>query len=52
MPLNRLVRLRPSPASQPFASPAYRFSEAEAKPNRGIDRVAIEEAVRQSVIDL
>jgi hypothetical protein len=28
------------------------FSEAEAKPNRGIDRVATEVAVRQSAIDL
>jgi hypothetical protein len=28
------------------------FSEAEAKPYRGIDRAAVEEAVRQSAIDL
>jgi hypothetical protein len=28
------------------------FSETEAKTNRGIDRVAIEEAVRQAAIDL
>ena len=28
------------------------FSEAEAKANRGIDRVAMEEAVRQAAIDL
>src|SRR5260370_42328234 len=28
------------------------FSEAEAKPNRGVDRVAVEVAVRQATIDL
>jgi hypothetical protein len=28
------------------------FSEAEAKPNRGVDRAPIEEAVRQAAIDL
>jgi hypothetical protein len=28
------------------------LSEAEAKANRGIDRVAMEEAVRQAAIDL
>jgi hypothetical protein len=28
------------------------FSETEAKPNRWIDRVAMEETVRQAAIDL
>jgi hypothetical protein len=28
------------------------FSKTEAKPNRGIDRAPIEEAVRQAAIDL
>jgi hypothetical protein len=32
--------------------PPAGFSESEAKPDRGIDRVAIEVAVRQSTIDL
>ena len=34
------------------SSPPVGFSEPEAKANRGIDRVAMEEAVRQAAIDL
>ena len=34
------------------SSPPAGFSEAEAKPNRGIDRTPIEEAVRQAAIVL
>jgi hypothetical protein len=36
----------------PVVLPPIDFSEAEAEPNRGIDRAAIEVAVRQTAIDL
>src|SRR5437868_2387471 len=34
------------------SGPLIDFSETEAKANRGIDRVAMKEAVRQAAIDL
>jgi hypothetical protein len=36
----------------PVVPPPVDFSEAEAKPNRGINRLAMEVAVRQATIDL
>src|SRR5258708_6085106 len=42
----------PSRASGNDLSVPAAFSEAEAKPNRGSDRIAMEEAVRQAAIDL
>src|SRR5258708_35046767 len=51
-----LRRSRPRlllPASRGMGHPRLAgFSEAEAKPNRRIDRAPIEEAVRQATIDL
>src|SRR5258708_5065535 len=40
------------PAAAPGHPRLAGFSEAEAKPNRGIDRAAIEETVREAAIDL
>src|SRR6266478_1793190 len=48
----RAVARRRDGKSGNGSSPPVGFSEAEAKPNRGIDRVAMEEAVRQAAIDL
>src|ERR1700738_5160872 len=46
-----LARLRSRALGNDLSAPVI-FSEAEAKANRGIDGVAVEEAVRQAAIDL